>query len=424
MSETVARFPKKLRPLFEPSRYKVLYGGRGGAKSWGIARALLLKGAESPLSGLCAREMQNSIKDSSHALLKNQIANLGLSDFYEVLATEIRGKNGTSFVFAGLKHNVDSIKSKEGIDICWVEEAHKVSRSSWETLIPTIRKDGSEIWVSFNPDLEDDDTYQRFIVRPPTGAVLIPMSYEDNPYFPPVLEQERLDLLERDPVAYGNVWLGQPKLAVTGAVYGAELAKAREEKRITTVPYDPSAPVHTFWDLGWADSVSVWMAQTVGLEFRIIDYLEGSQKPIDWYVAELGKRPYVWGEDWLPHDAQAQTLQAAGRTIESQMIALGRKVRIVEKIGIADGINAARNVFGRCWFDQDKCADGLHALRHYRYDVEDDPVPGRPTVPQLSRKPLHDWASHPADAFRYLAVSIQAQRPKKAKRDYAGSWMG
>lgn len=374
MSETLAEFPKKLRFLFEPSRYKVLYGGRGGAKSWGVARALLILAAAKPLKVLCGREIQQSIKDSSHALLKAQIDALGLGDFYTVLATEIRGKNGSEFIFAGLKHNIQSIKSKEGVDICWVEEAQAVSKSSWATLIPTIRKDGSEIWVTFNPELEEDDTYQRFVVRPPTGAQVHKLNYTDNPFFPSVLEQERLDLLTRDPVAYQNVWEGNCKRAVEGAIYAAELEAAMSDDppRIGRVPYDKSKPVHTFWDLGWADTTSIWMAQPIGAAFHIIDYLEGTQKDAAEFARLLGQKPYVWGDDYLPHDADHELQAASGRSFAAQLRSVGRNVKIVEKTSIPDGINAARSIFGQCWFDSEKCADGLHALRHYRFDVDDD----------------------------------------------------
>lgn len=397
----------KLAFLFEPHRYKIVHGGRGGGKSWQAARALLALGIESPLRVLCAREHQGSIADSVHRLLCDQIRELEMTPHYRVTADTIRGRNGTEFIFAGLKHNIADIRSKEGVDICWVEEAQGVSRRSWDTLIPTIRKAGSEIWVTFNPDLEEDETWQRFVVRPPAGAKVEQIGYRENLWFPAVLNAEQEALKARDPEAWAHVWDGQCRRAVEGSIYGADLARAREEGRLATVPYEPSAPVHCFWDLGWADSVSVWMAQSVGLEFRVIDFLSGSQHAIDWYVSELNKRPYVWGEDWLPHDAAAKTLAAAGRTIRSQLVELGRRTRMVERLSVTDGINAARGVLGRCWFDQDRCADGLHALRHYRYAVGED---GR-----LTGQPLHDWSSHAADAFRYLAISLRAQRPRTAK---------
>lgn len=413
------KLPEKAEFLLDSARYKVLYGGRGGGKSWSMARALLQRGAKEPIRVLCAREHQSSIRDSVHRLLVDQIRALKLQAWYRVTAEAIHGVNGTLFVFAGLRHNINSIRSKEGIDVCWVEEAQAVSRQSWETLIPTIRKADSEIWVTFNPVLEEDETWQRFVVRPPSGAVVVKLTLDDNPHCPQVLIDEAADSKARDPQAWAHIWGGECRHNVEGAVYAAELAEARAAGRLTTVPYEPCAPVHCFWDLGWADSVTVWMAQSVGMEFRVIDFLSGAQKPIDWYVSELNKRAYVWGQDWLPHDAGARTLAAAGRTIRGQLDLLERRTRLVERLPVADGINAARGVLGRCWFDQDRCADGLHALRHYRYAVGED---GR-----LTGQPLHDWSSHAADAFRYLAVSLQAQKPKRAAapRDRpALGWMG
>ena len=159
-------FPEILKPVFEPSRYKVLYGGGGGLKSWGNGRALLLIGAQRKCLILCTREFQGFIADSVHRLLSEQIYYLGLEDFYEVQQKRITGKNGTEFIFEGLKNNVTKIKSLEGVDYCWCEEAESISDHSWDILIPTIRKPGSEIWISFNPADELDPTYQRFVVKP------------------------------------------------------------------------------------------------------------------------------------------------------------------------------------------------------------------------------------------------------------------
>ena len=156
-----AQFPEILKFLSEPYRYKILFGGRGSGKSWGVARELLIQGAmrQNPLRILCAREIQRSIKQSVHQLLSDQIQELGLGGFYDVLENEIRGRNGTKFSFTGLANNtVESIKSYEGVDRVWIEEAQTVSKKSWDILIPTIRKPGSEIWVTFNPSLDTDDT--------------------------------------------------------------------------------------------------------------------------------------------------------------------------------------------------------------------------------------------------------------------------
>lgn len=394
-------FPEALECLFKPARYKTLYGGRGGAKSWGIARALLLQGTTKPLRVLCAREMQTSITQSVHKLLKDQIAAMGLSGFYEVQNYVIKGMNGTEFTFHGLKHNIANIKSIEGVDVCWIEEAQTVSKSSWDTLIPTIRKDGSEIWISFNPSLEADETYQRFVVSPPTGAVVQKINWADNPWFPDVLRQEMEDLKAKDYDAYLNVWEGHCKQTLDGAIYANEVRAATTAGRFTKVPYDPSKPVHTYWDLGRADKTAIWFVQMVGFEFRVIDYYENQGQALGHYLKELQSRPYVYGDCWLPHDANNELL-ASEQTIAQQCRAFGFKVRVTPKTSVVNGINAARTVFATCWFDSEKCADGLQALRNYRYEVD-------PDTQQYSTNPLHDWASHGADAFRYFAVSLKEE---------------
>ena len=413
-----AEFPVKLEGLFKKSRYKVLYGGRGGAKSWGIARALLIKGAKKPLRVLCAREYQTSIKESVHKLLCDQIEALGLLGFYEITQATIRGANGTEFSFIGLKNNPTNIKSFEGVDICWVEEAQTVSRISWNILIPTIRKEGSEIWVSFNPELETDETYQRFVVKPPRDCISIKINYWDNPWFPETLRMEMEALKARDPQAYQQVWEGVCRQTIDGAIFANEIMRAEAEDRITKIPYDATKPVHAVCDLGWADATAWWFVQFVGMETRLIRYFEDSQRTMTSYLAQLQTYGYVYDTIWLPHDAQSKTLAAAGRSIEDIVRGAGFKTRILDRVPVVDSINAARTIFPNCYFDRENTADGLNCLRHYRYDVD-------PETGQFSRQPLHDQYSHGADAFRYIALMIK--EPSKAKKRpvvaTAGSWM-
>ena len=404
--EVEAKFPPKLKPLFEPKRYKVLYGGRGGAKSWGIARALLIQGVQRPLRILCAREVQKSIQDSVYQLLIDQIKELKLSGFYEATLSEIRGKNGTKFIFAGLQHNIDSIKSKEGIDIAWCEEAQTLSKTSLDKLIPTVRKENSELWFSFNPELEEDEVYQRFVLKPPLNSTVLKVNWQDNPWFPDVLRQEKDDLYLRDTDSYLNVWEGHCRQALEGAIYANELRAATQDDRITRVPYDPLKPVEVFCDLGWSDCTSLWFIQRVGFEFRALETYQNSQHPWDHYLKHIQSRGYVLGTVWLPHDARAKSL-ATGRTIHEITMAAGFKTEITPNISVEDGINALRMVFKDTWFDSEKCADGLQALRRYRYDVD-------PDTKQRSRKPLHDDSSHFADAARYFAVAMRDGRAKKA----------
>ena len=414
-----AEFPVKLEGLFKKSRYKVAYGGRGGAKSWGIARALLILGAKSPMRILCAREFMTSMRDSVHKLLCDQIEALGLLGFYEITQASIRAKNGTEFAFVGLKNNIANVKSYEGVDICWVEEAQTVSRLSWNVLIPTIRKEGSEIWVSFNPELETDETYQRFVANPPGDSIQIKINWYDNPWFPDTLKLEKDALKARDEEAYNQVWEGLCRQTVDGAIFAKEMQQAEKDGRLCRVPYDATKPVHAVFDLGWSDSTAIWFLQFVGMETRLIRYIEDSQKTISYYLATMQTYGYVYDTIWLPHDAENKTLAAAGRSIDDIVRAAGYKTQIMPRVPILDSINAARTIFPNCYFDREHTADGLACLRHYRYEVD-------PDTGQFSRNPLHDHYSHGADAFRYIALMIKEppKRKKSAQIAMASGWMG
>jgi len=416
-----AEFPEKLSVLFEKSRYKVLYGGRGGAKSWGVARALLILAAKDTLRVLCAREFQTSLKDSVHKLLCDQIQALGLETFYDVTQATIRAKNGSEFNFVGLKNNVANVKSYEGVDICWVEEAQTVSRSSWNTLVPTIRKQDSEIWITFNPELETDETYQRFVIHAPDNAIVRKINWSDNPWFPQTLREEKDQLKLRDIQAYNNVWEGLCRVTVDGAIFADQMQQAEFDGRITKVPYDPSKPVHAVFDLGWADHTAIWFVQFIGMETRLIRYIQDTQKTMTHYLATLQTFGYVYDTIWLPHDAKNKTLAAAGMTIEDIVRNSGFKTRVLDRVPTVDSINAARTIFPKCYFDRENCADGLQCLRHYRYEVD-------PDTKQFSRNPLHDHYSHGADSFKYLSLMIQEprktrQRPQSAQLGNNMSWM-
>lgn len=404
-----ADFPSKMQVLFRPARYKVLYGGRGSGKSWAIARALLILGAKKKLRILCARETMKSIADSVHKLLSDQIVALGLQAFYRVERSRILGSNGTEIVFAGLKHNINNIKSLESCDIVWVEEAQTTTHLSWKVLIPTIRKEGSEIWVSFNPDLTTDATYKRFVLDPDDRAIVVKVNWQDNPWFPDTLRLEMEALRAKDPAEYAHIWEGHCISIADGAIYANEIRAAEADSRLTTrVPYDATIPVHTFWDLGWGDATAIWLAQVVGNEYHLIDYICGEQKPLQHYLATLQARGYVYGTDYLPHDARAHEL-GSGRSVEELMRKAGRKVQIVKKLSPADGINAARTLFNRCWFDPAKTKEGVEALRHYRYEKDED-------LGIAKRVPLHDWSSNGADAFRYFAVAITTPARDRTER--------
>lgn len=417
-----AQFPAKLECLFKPekSRYRILWGGRGGAKSWGIARALLILGARKPLRILCAREFQTSLKDSVHKLLCDQIESLGLMGFYEITQASIRAQNGTEFFFSGLKNNVTNIKSFEGVDICWVEEAANVSKLSWNVLIPTIRKEGSEIWISFNPELETDETYQRFVVKPPNDSIVTKINWSDNPWFPETLNLERESLKNRDMDSYNTVWEGVCRQTVDGAIFAREMQMAELQQRITNVVYDPAKPVHAVFDLGWSDSTAIWFLQYVGMETRLLRYFEDSQQTISYYLAKMQTFGYVYDTLWLPHDAENKTLAANGKSIEEIVRGAGYKTQILPRVPIVDSINAARTIFPACWFDRENTKEGIDCLRHYRYEVD-------PNTGQFSKQPLHDHYSHGADAFRYIALMVKEPRRAKPQQNtfvVGANWMG
>ncbi len=404
-------FPYKLGFLFEPKRYKITHGGRGGAKSWNYARALLLLGTQKPLRILCMREVQKSIKESVYELLCQQIKALGIEEEYDCLATEIRGKNGTVIMFAGLStQTAITIKSYEGVDICWVEEAQAVSRRSWDILTPTIRKDGSEIWISLNPELDTDETWVRFVENPPKNSIVVEINYNDNPFLPQTLKDEREELLKlvdlgkRDRDDYENIWDGKTRAALPGAIYHKEITAAKLAGRLCRVPYDPLLKVHTIWDLGWADFMSVLCVQRQGSEVRIVKYIEDSHRTYDSYVDELNQTGFKnWGLDWLPHDGRAKNPQT-GRSPQQTLKALGRNCpddesSIIDNISVENGIKAARQMFSRCVFDKEGAGLLFNRLGRYRRAIN--------AQTRMPGNPLHDEHSHGADGFRGLAVIEQ-----------------
>ena len=409
--ELDAPFPEKLGFLFEPSRYKVIYGGRGGGRSWGCARALLLLSIMRPIRVLCAREVQKSIRDSVHKLLCDQIEILGLQRYFEVLENIIRTKNGGEFTFSGLStQTIDSIKSMEGVDYVWAEEAHIITKRSWDILIPTIRKDGSEIWITFNPSLESDETFQRFVVDPPPDTKICKLNYSDNPWFPKVLELERVYCKEHDPENYPNIWEGECKPAVEGAIYFHEVQRMEAENRICNVPYDPLLKVHVVMDLGWNDAMAISLVQKHASELRVIEYIEDSHKTLAEYSTMLKGRGLNWGKVWLPHDGFSKDFKT-GLSTEEIMRKLGwdvaKKSEIIE-LGVEDGIRAVRMTIGRMYFDKTKASKLIECLKRYRRAINrQTDEPGAP---------FHDEYSHGADNLRYICVNADqmtndVQRP-------------
>lgn len=417
------QIPKAFECLNEPKRYKVLYGGRGGAKSHNVARYLLIEGMKKPQRFLCARELQGSISDSVHKLLSDIINEHGLNFFYDIQKAIIKGKNGTEFIFKGLKHNATEIKSTEGVDKVWVEEAEKVSQNSWEILIPTIRKEGSEIIITFNPKHPTDPTYVNFVSNADSDMLVKKVSWQDNPFFPETLNQERLRLQKTDPKAYSHVWDGEFDERHFGGIYATYVDTARQDGRICPVPYKDGVPVITAWDLGKSDATVIWFAQIIGFQPRIIDYYANNQQDLAHYAQVIRSKPYEYDSHYLPHDAGHERLGMGG-SISQQLRELGIPNKVIKVGSVAGRIEIGRNLIKTAYFDEVKCKDGLFALTNYQYEWDD--IKGR-----FKDKPLHDWASDPSDAFGYLAQAISSNERINntpiAHDDFvpqSSSWMG
>lgn len=358
---------------------------------------------------LCARELQKSIAESVHQTLSDQIVMMGLEKYYNIQQSKIYGPFGTEFFFEGVKNNVTTVKSMEGIDYCWVEEANKVSKHSWSVLIPTIRKSGSEMILTFNPELETDETYKRFVTEADEDSFVVHMTYRDNPWFPGVLRLE----MERDRRSaerladwshFDNVWEGRCVQQLEGAVYAKELRALNADGRVCAVPYARNIPVDAFWDLGHRHNTSLWLGQRVAMEYRVLEGFQDKGEDVAFYIKALQNRPYTYGTMYLPHDAKAKRL-GTKMTVEEQVRQVFR-VKIVPKLSLADGIAAGQLFMSQCYFDESKTSDGRAALARYRYLIGKDG--------QWSKKPDEecDEADYAA-AFRYMAIAIGGAKRKK-----------
>lgn len=350
----------------------------------------------------------NSLDDSSMEEVKAAIrSEPWLLAKFEIGDKFIRTKSKRiAYKFSGLDRSMDSIKSKSRILLCWVDEAEPVTDEAWVKLIPTLREDDSELWVTWNPESKRSPTHKRFREGHPDPRIKIAaMNWRDNPWFPSVLERTRQrDLRDRHD-RYDHIWEGDFSTVFEGAYYVKELLAARESGRILEVKHEPLLPVHTAWDLGIGDSTAIWFFQMTGTQIRVIDYYEANGHGLPHYVGVLKAKGYMYGDDWVPHDAKVREL-GTGRTRVETLQELGRNPRLVPAHTLMDGINAVRQTLPFCWFDEKRTDYGLDALRQYRSEFKEDTA-------VFQDKPLHDWTSHAADAFRYMAIAWKELQPEK-----------
>lgn len=398
--ELLVNLPAKFEPLTRPARYKAVWGGRGSGKSHSFATLCILRCIQGQARVVCIREVQNTIRDSVRQLLVDKINEMSLGAMFEVLETEIRAKNGSLIIFRGMKDmNAIGIQSLEGFDIAWVEEAQSLSQRSFDVLRPTIRKPGSELWFSWNPRRKADpvDSFFRGSIKNP-DAICVEMNWEDNPFLPTELLQEKSFDYLRDPVKAQHIWGGGYEVLAEGAYYGRDVVAAETEGRIGRVPHDRAADVFACWDLGIGDAMAIWTFQVINREWHWLHYIEGTGKGLDAYVDLIKALPYAVHEHLLPHDAQARELQT-GKSRKQFLEERGLKTRVVANHRVDDGINAVRTVFNRFWIDEKNCERGIDCLRNYRTEFSD-------RLQTIKSQPLHDWASHGADALRIGVMGI------------------
>lgn len=485
-------FPRKLEFLLTiPARLKILYGGRGGGKSINAIRAATLFARDRYLEIVCFRELQKSIQESIHGVICNEINSLQLNDEFDIKNNEIvHTLTGSRFTFESLRYNVTKIKSRARIDIALLEEADNISQSSLDILMPTIRSrdygegdlggpfgQGPEIWILFNPKLDTDEVYTRFVLKgekfaPPFNdkikvsqdetkwylstfneiadgvlklsdlneneqsrytelsayryAIVQKINHIDNPWFPADLRRE-MELLKRsDEEAWLNIWEGHTQQVLKGAIYAEEIKKVLLDGRRGKVEYDPSRTVNTFWDLGHDDYTSIWFSQQVGMHYNLIGFYQNRLQKIAHYIEHMQNLKYNYGFHYLPHDADNETL--AARSVKRILQdSYPGKVRVVPRVSKkVVGIRAGRQIFDLCNFDEVNTADGWQCLCRYQYDVDKDGL--------FSQNPRHDEYSHGADAFQSLALTLKPEQAAKKPviistnrsatyRPNANSWM-
>lgn len=432
MSVLRIELPPKLVPVFTgKARFRGAHGGRGSAKTRSFAKMSAVIGAKAAQEGrngiiLCGRQFMNSLADSSFSEIAAAIrSEPWLEAVWEIGETFIRTKCGrVEYSFVGLARNLSSIKSKALIILCWIDEAEDVSEEAWVVLIPTVREDGSEIWVTWNPKLRKSATDLRFRSSDDADVKVVELNWRDNPWFPDVLERERLRDLRDRPEQYDHIWEGAYATVAAGAYFASDLLRARQENRIGHVSADPLLPISSYHDIGGAgakaDAYSIWVTQKVGREIRVLNHYTARGQPLAHHVSWMRENGYGKVEIVLPHDG-LNTNNVSGKTYEQHWRDAGFQARSVPNQGTGAAkqrIEAVRRLFPRIWFDADKTEDGRMSLGWYHPKISEDER-------RRDMGPDHDWSSHDADAFGLMAIdylepSARAYRPKDMWDDAPG----
>lgn len=443
--EAIIDLPPKLVPVFEgAATVRGAYGGRGSGKTRSFAAMIAIRGlwfAEAGIEGqlLCAREHLNSLDESSMAEVKAAIRAIPwLNAYYDIGEKYIRTKNRrVYFTFAGLRTNVESIKSRARILICWVDEAEKVQESSWRVLTPTLRDEGegweAELWVTWNPLSDRSATHIRFRKFPPANSKIVEMNWRDNPWFPSRMEKERLEDQRLRPDTYEHVWEGDFLKALLGSYFAPALKKIEQNGQICSIPIEPGIKASTFWDLGLnrrSGQMAIWIVQPVGKERRHIGCYCNADHGLPHYIQwlwDFGEKHNIrYDKHYAPHDISVREL-SSGKSRLTVAKELGIEFERIPQVDLKQtSIDAANAAIPYCWFDKERCADGLDALWHYHREFDEDRQ-------AFKGQPYHDWSSDFSDAFQQEAMAYdkmeEDRKPPEPETDpwasdNGTSWMG
>jgi len=411
-------------PLLVPARDKAVHGGRGSGKSHFLAELMiedcLAEPGESGGEGMravCIREIQKDLAQSSKALLEAKLRTFSLNeaDGFKVFRDVIETPADGIIIFKGMNdYTADSIKSLENFKRGWWEEAQGATKHSINLYRPTMRASGSQMWWSWNPRRKIDPVDEMFRgAEIPTGAVVVKANWRDNPWFTAELEQERRDCIRMQPDQYGHIWEGEYVSIIDGAYYAKSLIEARAAGRIGRVSPDPLMTIRLFCDIGGtgarADAFSMWAAQFIGKEIRVLNYYEAVGQPLATHLAWMRSQGYEpdKAQIWLPHDG-ASNDKVYDVSYESALRDAGYKVTVVKNQGKGAAkarIEALRRLFPSMWFNEATTQAGLDALGWY-HEKKDD-------VRGVGLGPDHDWSSHGADSAGLIAIAYEEPRPGK-----------
>lgn len=410
MATARVELPPKLIPVFDgEADVRGAFGGRGSAKTRSFATMTAVRTYQWDMAGregliLCGRQYMNSLEDSSLEEIKAAIrAHPWLAAQFDVGEKYVRTKSGRiSYTFSGLDRNIDSVKSKARILLAWVDEAEPVTETAWLKLIPTLREEDSELWVTWNPESKKSATHKRFRESTDPRYKIVEMNWRDNPAFPAKLERDRQRDLRERPDQYDHIWEGGFRDIVEGAYYAPLIAQAKRDGRIGKVARDPLMTVRAVFDIGGtgakADACAIWVVQFIGQEIRFLDYYEAVGQELSAHVHWLRDHGYENAMCVLPHDGVKH--DTVYRTnYASALREAGFKVTVVPNQGAGAAtqrIECARRLFPRMWFDAERCEGGLEAIGFY-HEKRDDKR-------NIGLGPEHDWSSHGADAFGLTAV--------------------